>query len=139
MISQLDHPHICPLYDLGDQDGTAYLVMQCLEGETLEHRLKTGALPLDHALQCAIQIADALSAAHRAGIVHRDLKPGNVMLTTQGAKLLDFGLAKTARPVALSLLRATARHPIVGFLLQARPRPTKAKVGQHRVVHDSIC
>src|SRR4029453_8335788 len=95
-ISQLDHPHICTLYDVGQQDGTSFLVMQYLEGETLEARLKKGALPLDQALQVAIQIADALDKAHHAGIVHRDLKPGNVMLTKGGAKLLDFGLAKIA-------------------------------------------
>jgi Tol biopolymer transport system component len=94
-ISQLDHPHICALYDVGDQAGTAYLVMQYLEGETLADRLAKGALSIDHALQIAIQIADALVAAHRAGIVHRDLKPGNIMLSKTGAKLLDFGLAKT--------------------------------------------
>jgi Tol biopolymer transport system component len=94
-ISQLDHPHICALHDLGDQDGTAYLVMQYLEGQTLADCLATGALPIDQALQIAIQIADALVAAHRAGIVHRDLKPSNIMLSKTGAKLLDFGLAKT--------------------------------------------
>src|ERR1700737_2883024 len=76
-ISQLDHPHICALYDVGEQDGTSFLVMPYLEGETLEARLKNGALPLDRALHYAIQIADALSKAHRAGIAHRDLKPGN--------------------------------------------------------------
>jgi serine/threonine protein kinase/Tol biopolymer transport system component len=94
-ISQLDHPQICALYDVGEQGGTAYLVMQYLEGETLADRLTKGALPLDQALQVAIQIADALATAHKAGIVHRDLKPGNIMLTKGGAKLLDFGLAKT--------------------------------------------
>src|SRR5919204_6474973 len=101
-VSQLTHPHICTLYDVGEQAGTAFLVMEYLEGETLEQRLKKGALPLDEALKIAIQIADALSAAHRAGIIHRDLKPGNVMLTKQGAKLLDFGLAKSAAPAAAS-------------------------------------
>jgi serine/threonine protein kinase len=95
-ISQLDHPHICTLYDVGDQGGTAYIVMQYLEGETLADRLAKGALPIEQALQVAIQIADALVAAHKAGIVHRDLKPGNIMLSKTGAKLLDFGLAKTA-------------------------------------------
>src|SRR5262245_33022084 len=78
VISQLDHPHICALYDVGDQDGTSFLVMQYLEGETLEARLKRGALSLEQALQYAIQIADALDKAHRAGIVHRDLKPANI-------------------------------------------------------------
>src|SRR5713226_6172786 len=74
-ISQLDHPHICSLYDVGEQDGTSFLVMQYLEGETLEARLKKGALALDRALEYAIQIASALDTAHRAGITHRDLKP----------------------------------------------------------------
>jgi Tol biopolymer transport system component len=110
-ISQLDHPHICTLYDVGEQDGTSFLVMQYLEGETLEARLKKGALPLNQAIQYAIHIADALATAHKAGIVHRDLKPGNVMLTKSGAKLLDFGLAKTGAPViggaGLSMLPTT--------------------------------
>jgi serine/threonine protein kinase len=110
-ISQLTHPHICTLYDIGQQNGIAYLVMEYLEGETLERRLKNGALPLDQALKIAIEIASALDKAHRAGIVHRDLKPGNVMLTKHGAKLLDFGLAKANRtmaPVAgLSMLPTT--------------------------------
>ncbi len=105
-ISQLTHPHICTLYDVGEQAGTAYLVMEYLQGETLEQRLKKGALPLDEALKVAIQIADALSAAHHRGIVHRDLKPGNVMLTKQGAKLLDFGLAKASR----TKLQSEAHH-----------------------------
>jgi serine/threonine protein kinase len=99
-ISKLDHPHICALHDVGEHEGTAYLVMQYLEGETLARRLERGAIPCREALAIAIQIADALDRAHRAGIVHRDLKPGNVMLTKSGAKLLDFGLAKTRAPAA---------------------------------------
>jgi serine/threonine-protein kinase len=98
-ISQLDHPHICALHDVGEQNGTAYLVMQYLDGETLAERLAKGALPLDQALRYAIEIADALDKAHSAGIVHRDLKPSNIKLTAAGAKLLDFGLAKTAAPL----------------------------------------
>ena len=93
-ISALSHPHICHLYDVGSQDGTDYLVMELLEGESLQRRLDKGPLPLAQALQCAIEIAEALDKAHKSGIVHRDLKPGNVMLTKSGAKLLDFGLAK---------------------------------------------
>ena len=93
-ISSLNHPHICVLFDIGHQDGTDYLVMECVEGETLSKRLEKGPLPLDLLWNCAIQIAGALEAAHAKGIVHRDLKPGNVMLTQFGAKLLDFGLAK---------------------------------------------
>ena len=112
-ISQLEHPNICPLYDVGEHDGTAYLVMQFLEGETLASRLATGALPLEKAMRYAVEIAGALDRAHRAGIVHRDLKPANIMLTKTGAKLLDFGLAKGATPAAglsgLSMLPTTPR------------------------------
>jgi len=97
-VAALNHPHICTLYDVGRQDGTNYLVMEYLEGETIAQRLEKGALPLDQTLRCAIEIADALDKAHRAGIVHRDLKPGNIMLTKGGAKLLDFGLAKSGAP-----------------------------------------
>ena len=98
-IASLTHPHICTLHDVGSQDGIDYLVMEYLEGETLAARLERGALPLAEALRIAIEIADALDQAHRAGIVHRDLKPGNVMLTKPGAKLLDFGLAKASTAV----------------------------------------
>ena len=93
-ISQLNHPHICTLYDVGEQDGIDFIVMEYIEGETLAERLKKGALPLDKAIEYGSQIADALDKAHRAGIVHRDLKPANVMLTKSGVKLLDFGLAR---------------------------------------------
>src|SRR5215471_12341389 len=91
-ISQLSHPNICALYDVGNQDGTEFLVMEYLEGETLADRLLRGTLPLDQTLRNGMEIAGALDRAHRAGIVHRDLKPGNVMLTKSGVKLLDFGL-----------------------------------------------
>ena len=112
-ISQLSHPHICALYDVGSQDGVEYLVMEYLEGETLAERLVRGALPLEQTLRCGIEIADALDKAHRQGIVHRDLKPGNVMLTKSGVKLLDFGLAKVLEP-----------EPPVGSLTSA---PTAAR------------
>src|SRR6202451_1441163 len=95
-ISSLNHPHICHLYDIGSQDGTDYLVMEFLEGETLAERLRKGALPLSEILKIGIAVAEALAVAHRQGIVHRDLKPGNIMLTKGGAKLMDFGLAKSA-------------------------------------------
>ena len=93
-VSSLNHPNICTVYDVGSQDGVDYLVMELLDGETLAARLAKGPLPLDQALRYGIEIADALSRAHRQGIVHRDLKPANIVLTKQGAKLLDFGLAK---------------------------------------------
>ncbi len=95
-ISSLNHPHICHLYDIGSQDGNDYLVMEFLEGETLAERLRKGALPLSEILKIGIAVAEALAVAHRQGIVHRDLKPGNIMLTKGGAKLMDFGLAKSA-------------------------------------------
>jgi eukaryotic-like serine/threonine-protein kinase len=97
-ISQLSHPHICALYDVGREGETEYLVMEYLEGETLSERLAKGPLPLEQTLRYGQEIADALDKAHRQGIVHRDLKPGNVMLTKSGVKLLDFGLAKAMAP-----------------------------------------
>jgi serine/threonine protein kinase/Tol biopolymer transport system component len=119
-ISKLDHPHICALHDVGEHEATAYLVMQYLEGETLAQRLERGAVPCRDALAIAIQIADALDRAHRAGIVHRDLKPGNVMLTKSGAKLLDFGLAKTRAPAGsggASMLPTTPALTAAGVIL----------------------
>jgi len=94
IISSLNHPHICTLYDVGHQDGMDYLVMEYLEGESLADRLQRGALPLPEITKIGMEIADALDRAHRQGLVHRDLKPGNIVLTKGGAKLLDFGLAR---------------------------------------------
>jgi Tol biopolymer transport system component len=94
-ISRLEHPNICPLYDVGEYNGHLYLVMQFLDGETLAEKLRGGPLSIKQALDYATQIAHALAAAHRADIVHRDLKPGNVMITRTGVRLLDFGLART--------------------------------------------
>jgi Tol biopolymer transport system component len=114
-ISSLNHPHICALYDIGREDSVEFLVMEYLEGETLEARLRKGPLPIDEALRIAAQIASALDAAHRKGVTHRDLKPGNVMLTRAGAKLLDFGLSKITEPVAplgTDILALTASRPI---------------------------
>ena len=101
-ISKLSHPHICTLHDIGHQDGVDFLVMELVEGETLEQRLMKGSLPPDQTLRYAAQIADALAKAHKLGIVHRDLKPSNVMLTKTGAKLMDFGLAKDSGPAPLA-------------------------------------
>jgi len=99
-ISQLSHPHICALHDVGREGETDYLVMEYLEGETLAERLLKGPLPLEQTLRFGAEIADALDKAHRQGIVHRDLKPGNVMITKSGVKLLDFGLAKAMAPAS---------------------------------------
>ena len=99
-ISSLNHPQICHLYDVGCQNGTDFLVMEYLEGETLAARLQKGRLPLQPILNIGIEVADALANAHRRGIIHRDLKPANIMLTSSGAKLLDFGLAKAYALVA---------------------------------------
>ncbi len=99
-VSSLNHPHICTLYDIGEQDGIHYLVMEHLVGETLEARLAKGALALEQTLKYAIQIADALEAAHKQNIVHRDLKPSNIMLSSEGhLKVMDFGLAKRVTPL----------------------------------------
>jgi len=130
-ISQLNHPHICILYDIGHQDGIDYLVMECVEGETLAKRLEKGPLPLEQVLKYGAQIADALDKAHRSGVVHRDLKPGNIMLTPTGAKLLDFGLAKPVAPLAsLTTMTGTmAESPvtqagmIVGTFQYMSPEP----------------
>jgi len=117
-ISQLSHPHICALYDVGEAEGTAFLVMELLQGETLADRLTRGALPLKDAVKIAVEIADALAAAHRQGIVHRDLKPANIMLTKTGAKLLDFGLAKPFSPV-MSLTVSSTQDTVSPHLTRA--------------------
>jgi Tol biopolymer transport system component/predicted Ser/Thr protein kinase len=136
-VASLNHSHICTLFDIGRQDGTDYLVMEYLEGETLAQRLTKGPLPLDQVLRYAIEIADALDKAHRKGITHRDLKPGNIMLTKSGTKLLDFGLAKLKQEVApanvqLSQLPTagdplTAQGTIVGTLQYMAPEQLEGK------------
>src|SRR6201998_1999615 len=135
-VAGLNHPHICVLHDIGHQDGTDFLVMEYLEGETLAERLKKGPLPLNQVLQYAIEISDALDKAHRKGITHRDLKPGNIMLTKSGTKLLDFGLAKLRGPQAgvpnLSALPTegsslTAQGTILGTLQYMAPEQLEGK------------
>ena len=145
-VAALNHPHICTLYDIGEEHGTAFLVMEYLEGETLADRLAKGALPIDQALRYAIQIAEALDKAHRAGIIHRDLKPGNIMICRSGpsgppvAKLLDFGLAKAA-PVAtissMSILPTahspvTAQGTILGTLQYMAPEQVEGREADAR-------
>ena len=116
-ISSLSHPNVCQLYDVGVQDGTSFLVMEYLEGETLADRLRKGPLPLEQVLKYGIEICEGLEKAHKSGVIHRDLKPGNIMLTKSGAKLMDFGLAKAvlpASPVSSGLTQtiATPQHPL---------------------------
>jgi eukaryotic-like serine/threonine-protein kinase len=93
-VSSMSHPNICHLYDVGEQDGISYLVMEFLEGGTLEDRLRKGPLPFEQALRVGVEICQGLEKAHCSGVVHRDLKPAKIMLTKSGVKLLDFGLAK---------------------------------------------
>jgi serine/threonine protein kinase len=143
-ISQLSHPHICTLYDVGHEGGVEYLVMEFLDGETLADRLVRGALPIEQALRYGIEITEALDRAHRAGIVHRDLKPSNVMLTRSGVKLLDFGLAKLAGPPpgvfsGLSMLpttpkgaNLTAEGTILGTFQYMAPEQLEGKEADSR-------
>ena len=135
-LATISAPHICSVFDVGQQDGIDYLVMEHLEGETLAARLTRGSLPLEQALRCAIEIAGALDSAHRRGIVHRDLKPGNVMLTKRGAVLLDVGLAKRqlvglgapADPTA----RLTEVGMVVGTLHYMAPEQVQSKEADAR-------
>jgi Tol biopolymer transport system component len=141
-VSSLNHPHICVLYDVGHESGTDYLVLEYLEGESLHDRLAKGPLPLDQALRYAAEIADALDKAHRHGVIHRDLKPGNVMLTKSGAKLLDFGLARTVQPAVgadggLSDLETrsqplTGRGTLLGTVQYMAPEQVEGKEADAR-------
>ena len=136
-IASLNHPHICTLYDIGRQDGTDFLVMEYLEGETLAARLLRGPLPVEQVLQYSIEIADALDKAHRKGAVHRDIKPGNIMLTKSGTKLLDFGLAKLKQAAGPATpetqLRTLSQNPtvegtILGTLQYMSPEQLEGQV-----------
>ncbi len=142
-ISQLSHPHICTLFDVGRAEDRDFLVMELLEGETLQARLSQGALPLELVLRSGVEIASALDRAHRRGIVHRDLKPGNLMLTKAGIKLLDFGLARTIVPAldsaALSEVRTTtaptavtAEGAVLGTLQYMAPEQLEGKPADAR-------
>jgi eukaryotic-like serine/threonine-protein kinase len=139
-ISSLNHPNICTLHDVGHQDGVDYLVMECLEGETLASRLDKGALAPDQVLKYGIEICEGLEIAHRTGVVHRDLKPGNIMLTRTGVKLMDFGLAKSlaasasaAASLTLTLSSPAANSPltekgmIVGTFQYMSPEQVQGK------------
>ncbi len=144
-ISSVNHPNICTLYDVGHQDGTDYLVMEFLEGETLADRLRKGPLPIDQVLRDGLDICEGLDKAHRCGVVHRDLKPGNIMLTKGGAKLMDFGLAKASVSTAaaasgLSMTSSTppGSHPltaqgtVVGTFQYMSPEQVEGKPADAR-------
>ena len=138
-IAGLNHPHICTLYDIGHQDGIDFLVMEYLEGETLAMRLMKGALPVEQAVQYAIEVSDALDKAHRSGATHRDIKPGNIMLTKTGSKLLDFGLAKLKQDASPTLPvsqlptlspNPTVEGPILGTLQYMAPEQLDGKMDE---------
>ncbi len=144
-ISSLNHPNICTLHDIGHQNGTDYLVMEYLDGETLADRLRKGPLPIDQVLRYAIDICDGLDKAHRCGVVHRDLKPGNIMLTKLGAKLMDFGLAKTsvanaasASNIGVTVSTPPGSHPltaqgtVVGTFQYMAPEQVEGKPADPR-------
>ena len=133
-ISVLNHPHICTLYDIGEQDGAAYLVMEYLEGHTLADRLREGPLSLDLLLQCGREAAAALAMAHARGIVHRDLKPSNLMLTPLGLKILDFGLAKSTGPVSEGPADQAASSPnaVAGTPAYMSPEQSRGETLDHR-------
>jgi len=137
-ISQLQHPHICTLFDVGNQDGVEYLVMEFLEGQTLAQRLEKGPLPLAELVLTAVHIAEALDHAHRAAICHRDLKPANIMLTKSGVKLLDFGLARALGTQAVppggetATIALTREGVILGTLPYMSPEQLEGKPGDAR-------
>jgi len=134
-ISQLSHPHICGLHDVGHQDDVHFLVLEYLEGETLATRIERGAIPADQAIRIAVEICDALNKAHRNGVTHRDLKPGNVMLTKTGSKLLDFGLAKSSSPGADGMTMAapiTAQGSILGTFQYMAPEQLEGQEADAR-------
>jgi serine/threonine protein kinase len=139
-VSSMNHPNICALYDIGQQDGASYLVLEYLERETLAQRMDKGPLPVEQLLRCAIEITSALDKAHRTGLVHRDLKPGNIMLTKAGAKLLDFGLAKASgmapatdlETMATTTKPLTAEGAIVGTFQYMSPEQLEGKEADAR-------
>ena len=140
-ISKLSHPHICTLHDIGHQDGMDFLVMELVEGETLEQRLVKGALPPGQTVRYGEQIADGLAKAHKLGITHRDLKPANIILTKSGAKLMDFGLAKQSDVVQLGAAltemtaaqsKLTSEGSIVGTLQYMAPEQLEGKEADAR-------
>ncbi|MEO7275896.1 MAG: serine/threonine-protein kinase, partial [Vicinamibacterales bacterium] len=135
--SALNHPHICTIYDIGEQDGRAFIVMEHLQGATLQDRLGAGALSFDTLLEVGIQIADALDAAHSAGIIHRDIKPANIFIGPRDrAKVLDFGLAKmrasTTPQADVTTLAGTRQGVVMGTLAYMAPEQARGEPVDHR-------
>ena len=139
-VSSFSHPNICHLYDIGEQSGVSYLVMEFLDGETLEKRLQKGPLPIEQVLKLAAEICDGLEKAHRSGVIHRDLKPSNIMLTKSGAKLMDFGLARapavavgsSADSLATMSRPLTAEGTIVGTVQYMAPEQLEGREADAR-------
>ena len=135
--SALNHPHICTIHDIGEQDGRSFIAMEYLEGATLKDRLADGPLGLDTVLRLGIQIADALDAAHTANVIHRDIKPANIFISSRGhAKLLDFGLAKmrgqTSREADFTTTAGTIQGLVVGTIAYMAPEQARAEPVDHR-------
>ncbi len=135
--SALNHPHICTIYDIGEQEGRAFIAMEYLEGATLQDRVAAGPLGLDTVLRLGIQIADALDAAHTANVIHRDIKPANIFISSRGhVKLLDFGLAKmraqASREAGVTTMAGTIQGAVMGTIAYMAPEQARGEPVDHR-------
>ena len=136
-IAALNHPHICAIHDVGEQDGMDFLVMELLEGESLAARLARGPLPYDDVVPIACAVLDTLAVVHERGIVHRDLKPANIFLTPHGVKLLDFGLARGAEHADTASTAITREDVVLGSPRYMAPEQLRGGAG--RSSHRPVC